>query len=212
MGQALLRRYQRLQKGEGKLPDLLVIDGGKGQMSQAQEVLEELGVTGVELLGIAKGPTRKAGLEKLYFGRQRKELTVPAHDPALHLLQQIRDEAHRFAITGHRGRRDKQRRESGLEKFPGVGPGTRRKLCATLVVWSQLRLPAKEDLMKVSGISRKMARTIYDALHNSEIAGFEARSLMTNISNALTVFRIILIPVMVLVFYFPGNGAIWWRR
>ncbi len=166
MGQALLRRYQRLQKGEGKLPDLLVIDGGKGQMSQAQEVLEELGVSGVVLLGIAKGPTRKAGLEKLYIGQQQKELTIVAHDPALHLLQQLRDEAHRFAITGHRGRRDKQRRESGLEKIPGVGPGTRRKLLRYFGGLQPIVAASEEDLMKVSGISTKMARTIYDALHN----------------------------------------------
>jgi excinuclease ABC subunit C len=167
MNQALSRRYQRLQKGEGKLPDLLVIDGGKGQMTQAQEVLEELGVTGVELLGIAKGPTRKAGLEKLFIGREQAELTIPAHDPALHLLQQIRDEAHRFAITGHRGRRDKQRRESRLEKIPGVGPATRRKLLRYFGGLEAIGEARQEDLLKVSGISTKMARTIYDALHNS---------------------------------------------
>ena len=167
MNQALLRRYQRLQKGEGKLPDLLVIDGGKGQMSQAQEVLEELGVTGVEMLGIAKGPTRKAGLEKLFLGEQQKELTIPAHHPALHLLQQVRDEAHRFAITGHRGRRDKQRRESGLEKIPGVGPATRRKLLRYFGGLEAIAAAGQEDLLKVSGISSKMASTIYDALHNS---------------------------------------------
>ncbi len=167
MNQALLRRYQRLQKGEGKLPDLLVIDGGKGQMTRAQEVLEELGVTGVELLGIAKGPTRKAGLEKIFIGEQQTELTIPAQDPALHLLQQIRDEAHRFAITGHRGRRDKQRRESGLDKIPGVGPATRRKLLRYFGGLQAIAEARQEDLLKVSGISTKMARTIYDALHNS---------------------------------------------
>lgn len=166
MGQALLRRYQRLQKGEGKLPDLLVIDGGKGQMSQAQAVLDELGVTGVVLLGIAKGPTRKAGLEKLFIGEAQKELAIAAHDPALHLLQQLRDEAHRFAITGHRGRRDKQRRESGLEKIPGVGPATRRKLLRYFGGLQAIGQARQEDLLKVSGISIKMARTIYDALHN----------------------------------------------
>jgi excinuclease ABC subunit C len=166
MGQALLRRYQRLQKGEGKLPDLLVIDGGKGQMSQAQAVLDELGVTGVVLLGIAKGPTRKAGLEKLYLGADYKELVLQSHDAALHLLQQLRDEAHRFAITGHRGRRDKDRRESTLEKIPGVGPGTRRKLLRYFGGLQPIAAASEEDLVKVSGISAKLARTIYDALHN----------------------------------------------
>ncbi len=166
MGQALLRRYQRLQKGEGKLPDLLVIDGGKGQMSQAQEVLQELGITGVVMVGIAKGPTRKAGLERLYVGADYKELVLSPNDPALHLLQQLRDEAHRFAITGHRGRRDKERRESSLEKIPGVGAATRRKLLRYFGGLQPIAQASAEDLAKVSGISAKMARTIYDALHN----------------------------------------------
>jgi excinuclease ABC subunit C len=166
MGQALTRRYQRLQKGEGKLPDLLLIDGGKGQMSQALTVLQELGVAGVVLVGIAKGPTRKAGLERLYVGADYRELVLSPNDPALHLLQQVRDEAHRFAITGHRGRRDKQRRESTLEKIPGVGAATRRKLLRYFGGLQPIAQASVEDLAKVSGISIKMARTIYDALHN----------------------------------------------
>lgn len=162
MGQALLRRYERLQKGEGKLPDILLVDGGKGQMTQAREVLDELGVTGVELLGIAKGPTRKAGLERLYVGDQQRELTLSPNAPALHLLQQIRDEAHRFAITGHRGRRDKERRQSSLEKIPGVGPVTRRNLLRYFGGLQAISRASAEDLQKVAGVSKKMARTIRD--------------------------------------------------
>jgi excinuclease ABC subunit C len=167
MGQALLRRYERLQKGEGKLPDLLLIDGGKGQMSQAEEVLTELGVTGVLLIGIAKGPTRKPGLEHLYVGADRRELVLSPNAPALHLLQQLRDEAHRFAITGHRGRRDKGRRESALEKIPGVGPKTRRNLLRYFGGLQAITRASVEDLARVTGVSKKLAHTIYDAFHHS---------------------------------------------
>lgn len=166
MGQALLRRYERLQKTDGKLPDLLVIDGGKGQLSQAREVLAELGVTGVNILGIAKGPTRKAGFERLFIGDDQTEAVLPPNSPAMHLLQQIRDEAHRFAITGHRGRRDKQRRESTLEQIDGVGPARRRELLRYFGGLPGIRRASVEDLANVNGISRKMAQTIYDALHN----------------------------------------------
>ncbi len=118
------------------------------------------------MVGIAKGPTRKAGLERLYVGADYKELVLSPNDPALHLLQQLRDEAHRFAITGHRGRRDKERRESSLEKIPGVGAATRRKLLRYFGGLQPIAQASAEDLAKVSGISAKMARTIYDALHN----------------------------------------------
>lgn len=105
MHQALTRRFSRLKDGEGKMPDILLVDGGKGQLAMAQEVLQELAVAGLILLGVAKGVTRKPGLETLYLNDASHEFTLPADSPALHLIQQIRDEAHRFAITGHRARR-----------------------------------------------------------------------------------------------------------
>ncbi len=122
MEQALKRRYMRLKKGEARLPDILLIDGGKGQLTQAEKVLKELAIPDVLLLGIAKGISRKAGQETLIFGDTRKELVLEAESPALHLLQHIRDEAHRFAITAHRQRRGKKRTESFLDSIPGIGP------------------------------------------------------------------------------------------
>src|SRR5690606_20599631 len=110
MRQALTRRFGKLKDGEGKLPDVLLVDGGKGQLAMAREVLEELAVPELILLGVAKGVTRKPGLETLYLNDAEHEFTLPGDSPALHLIQQIRDEAHRFAITGHRARRGKARR------------------------------------------------------------------------------------------------------
>jgi excinuclease ABC subunit C len=165
MTQALQRRYQRLQREEAKLPDLLIIDGGKGQLGQARQVLKDEGIADVLLLGIAKGPTRKAGFERLYFGDDNREIVLAAHSPALHLLQQIRDEAHRFAITGHKGRRDQSRRQSSLEKIPGVGAKTRQKLLRYFGGLQGIRQAAVEDLAKVSGVSQKLAQAIHDALH-----------------------------------------------
>ncbi|HET8706576.1 MAG TPA: excinuclease ABC subunit UvrC, partial [Pseudomonadales bacterium] len=119
MHQALTRRYTRLKNGEGKIPDILLIDGGKGQLAQAEDVLAELGVTDVLLIGVAKGPTRKAGLETLFLSSEREGRDLPSDSGALHLIQQVRDEAHRFAIMGHRNRRAKARKESRLESIPG---------------------------------------------------------------------------------------------
>lgn len=167
MAQALERRYRRVQQGEGSLPDLLIIDGGKGQLGAAEAILAELGVSGVTLLGIAKGPTRKAGLERLFVGPERREVRLAPQAPALHLLQQIRDEAHRFAITGHKGRRDRQRRESSLEKIPGVGPQTRRKLLRYFGGLQAISTAGVEELAQVSGVSPKLAQVIYDALHDT---------------------------------------------
>ncbi len=107
MHQALTRRFGKLKEGEGKVPDILLVDGGKGQLNMAREVLQEMAVGGMLLLGVAKGVTRKPGLETLYLNDAEHEFTLPADSPALHLIQQIRDEAHRFAITGHRARRGK---------------------------------------------------------------------------------------------------------
>ena len=115
MEQALKRRYRRLKEGEGALPDVLFVDGGKGQLTQAERVLEELQIEGVSVVAVAKGSSRKAGLETLILAGSRAELELPTTSPALHLIQHIRDEAHRFAITGHKQRRDKKRKTSTQE-------------------------------------------------------------------------------------------------
>ena len=165
MDQALTRRYSR-QQAEGKpLPDLLVIDGGKGQLTQAKNVLRELGLSqDIPLLGIAKGTTRKAGFETLILADGR-ELTLDNDHPALHLLQQIRDEAHRFAITGHKQARDKNRRRSKLEDIPGVGPKRRRELLAYFGGLQEVMKAKPDDLARVPGFSKKLAQEVYTALH-----------------------------------------------
>jgi excinuclease ABC subunit C len=165
MEQALTRRYMRLQKGEGEHPDVLIIDGGKGQLSTAKAVLDELGVHQVMLLGIAKGTTRKAGFETLVFTDGR-EMTLNSDSPALHLLQEIRDEAHRFAITGHKQRRDKKRRTSTLEGIPGVGAKRRKELLRHFGGLRVIEQATVTDLLKVPGISKKIADDIYSALRN----------------------------------------------
>ncbi|MDA1074355.1 MAG: excinuclease ABC subunit UvrC [Proteobacteria bacterium] len=163
MEQALRRRYTRLKQGEGLLPDLLIIDGGIGQMTQAKKVLAELQVEDVVLLGIAKGPTRRPGLEKFYL--ESGEIQIPPQGDAAHLLQHIRDEAHRFAITGHRQRRQKQRRASELEDIPGVGPKRRRELLTHFGGLAALKGASIEEMAKVPGISRKLAEEVYGTLH-----------------------------------------------
>ncbi|MGS2723308.1 excinuclease ABC subunit UvrC [Porticoccus sp. GXU_MW_L64] len=166
MAQALKRRYTRLQKGEGKLPDVLFIDGGKGQMHRAQEILAELGVVGVALVGIAKGVTRKPGLETLYLADESGDKELSAEQTVLHLIQQVRDEAHRFAITGHKQRRDKKRRTSPLEGIPGIGPKRRRELLKFFGGLQQVQQASVADLARVPTVSRKLAETVYSALHN----------------------------------------------
>ena len=165
MAQALKRRYTRLKKGEGRLPDILFVDGGKGQLSQAEQVLEELQITGVMIVGVAKGPTRKAGLESLFVSGEG-ELELAPDSPALHLVQHIRDESHRFAITAHRERRGKKRTESVLEGIEGVGPKRRRALLRHFGGSKRVEAASAEDLAKVEGISRKLADHIYATLHN----------------------------------------------
>lgn len=165
MEQALTRRYTRLQQGEGILPDILIIDGGKGQLNKAKTVLDELGVSSVFLLGIAKGTTRKAGFETLVFS-DGHEKVLNADSPALHLLQEIRDEAHRFAITGHKQRRDKKRRTSSLESIPGIGSKRRQALLRHFGGLAAVVSASLTDLEKVDGISKKMAEDIYTALRN----------------------------------------------
>jgi excinuclease ABC subunit C len=165
MEQALKRRYIRLKRGEAKLPDILLIDGGKGQLTQAERVLAELDIKGIYLLGIAKGISRKAGQETLFLGSTRQELVLDAESPALHLLQQIRDEAHRFAITAHRQRRGKKRTQSFLDEIPGIGPKKRRELIHFFGGQQEIKRASIEDLQKVPGISRNLAEALYDSIH-----------------------------------------------
>lgn len=167
MHQALKRRFMRLQKGEGKLPDLLLIDGGKGQLTQAEAVLAELQVEGVPIIGIAKGISRRAGQETLIFGGSHEELALPSESPALHLLQHIRDEAHRFAITAHRQRRGKARSKSRLEEIPGIGPTKRRDLLRHFGGQQEIQRASIEDLQGAPGISQQLAQAIYDHLHSA---------------------------------------------
>ena len=166
MRQALQRRFARLAEGEGKRPDILLVDGGKGQLNMAREVLQELGLHDLLLLGVAKGTTRKPGLEVLYRDTVDQAFTLPADSPALHLIQQVRDEAHRFAITGHRARRGKARRTSRLEDVAGVGPTRRRELLKHFGGLQELGRASVEEIAKTPGISKKLAEQIYAVLHS----------------------------------------------
>ncbi|WP_096085805.1 excinuclease ABC subunit UvrC [Agaribacterium haliotis] len=165
MHQALNRRYTRLQKEDKALPELLIIDGGKGQLSQAREVLAELGIHSVMLIGVAKGPTRKAGLELLHF-EDGRELDLPGDHPALHLIQFIRDEAHRFAVSSHVQARDKKRRRSRLEDVPGVGASRRKALLTHFGGLGEVMKASQAELAKVPGISKKLAEEVYSVLHS----------------------------------------------
>lgn len=166
MHQALIRRFGSFMQGEGKLPDILLVDGGKGQLAIAQAVLQELAVPELVLLGVAKGVTRKPGLETLYLNDAAHEFTLPVDSPALHLIQQIRDEAHRFAITGHRARRGKARRTSSLEGVTGVGAKRRRELLKYFGGLQELSRASIDEIAKTPGISKKLAESIYAALHS----------------------------------------------
>ncbi|MGM0983475.1 MAG: excinuclease ABC subunit UvrC [Pseudomonadota bacterium] len=165
MRQALTRRFKRLADGEGERPDILIVDGGKGQLNMAREVFAELGVSGVTLLGVAKGTTRKAGLETLFIETVERSLDLDGASPALHLIQHIRDESHRFAIAGHRARRDKTRRTSTLQDIPGVGPRRRRELLRFFGGLQGVKQANREELARVPGISATLAETIHRALH-----------------------------------------------
>ena len=164
MRQALTRRYQKLAEGEGARPDLILIDGGLGQLHIAMEVMHELGLNDLALVGVAKGEERKAGLEQLIFpDGTAKQLR--SDDPALHLIQQIRDEAHRFAITGHRAKRGKARTASSLEEISGVGDKRRRSLLTHFGGLREVAQASVEQLSQVEGISKSLAEAIYRQLH-----------------------------------------------
>jgi len=165
--QALERRYRRVKEGEGRLPDLLLIDGGKGQVAAAHAALDELAVTGARIVGVAKGEERKPGKEQLFLSGTGQPTILPADSAALHLIQQIRDEAHRFAITAHRARRARARTTSALESIAGVGERRRQALLKNFGGLREVARAGVEDLARVPGISRELAQRIYDAFHDN---------------------------------------------
>ncbi len=164
IAQAVERRYCRVLQEDGVLPDILLIDGGAGQLNKARAVMNNLQLGHVAMYGVAKGETRKPGLEVLIEGETGQEFTLEASSPGLHLIQQIRDESHRFAITGHRQRRDKKRRKSQLEDLPGVGPRRRAALLSFFGSVKGVKEASVDELVKVQGISRQMAQLIHDSL------------------------------------------------
>ncbi len=165
MHQALERRYQRLVKEDAVLPDVLLIDGGKGQVTQAQEVLATLSLDSICIVGVSKGPDRVVGEETLIVPHMSTELNLASDHPAFHLIQQVRDEAHRFAVAGHRAQRGKQRKRSVLEDIEGLGPKRRQALLKAFGGLQGLQRSSVEEMTKVSGISKKMAQLIYAELH-----------------------------------------------
>ncbi|WP_018865078.1 excinuclease ABC subunit UvrC [Thioalkalivibrio sp. ARh3] len=165
MHQALSRRFARLKKGEGQEPDILFIDGGKGQVTQALNVLADLGLDHIRVVGVAKGEERRPGMETLILSGVEAPSILPTHSGALHLIQQIRDEAHRFAITGHRARRAKARKESTLESIPGLGPKRRSALLRHFGGLRGVARAGVDELSKVPGIHRRLAQAIYDQFH-----------------------------------------------
>ncbi|MGE0357755.1 MAG: excinuclease ABC subunit UvrC [Burkholderiales bacterium] len=165
MRYALEARYRKLAEGEGKLPDLILIDGGAGQLGVAAGAMQDLGLAGIAMVGVAKGEERKPGLEQLFVAGEEGARRLPPEHPALHLIQQVRDEAHRFAITGHRARRGKARTASRLEDIGAVGPKRRQRLLAHFGGLQGVVAASVEDLARVEGISRTLAQRIYDELH-----------------------------------------------
>jgi excinuclease ABC subunit C len=166
--QAVERRYARVRAGEAPVPDLVLVDGGRGQVEKAREALEECQLGSVPLVGVSKGRDRRPGEEKLVIPGETGARTLPSASPALLLIQQIRDEAHRFAITGHRQRRAKARVTSTLEAIEGLGPQRRRTLLREFGGLQGIRQAGVADLAKVHGISRTLAQRIYDHLHGSQ--------------------------------------------
>jgi excinuclease ABC subunit C len=165
MGQVLARRYERISAEGGKIPDLILIDGGRGQTGVASAVLRDLGLHQVCVVGVAKGPERKPGMEELILESDERSLELAPSHPGLHLIQQIRDEAHRFALVGHRARRGKARTTSMLNEIPGIGAKRRQALIEHFGGLRGVQAAAIDDIAKVSGISRPLAERIYKHLH-----------------------------------------------
>lgn len=169
MRQALNRRYTRLLKENQRIPEVLFIDGGKGQVSVAQEVINDLQLTEMQIVGVAKGPERRPGEETLLMCRTGTQVHMAHDSAALHLVQQIRDEAHRHAITGHRAARARARKRSVLEDIPGLGPKRRKALLAHFGGLQALQLASVEDIATVPGISRQLASLVYGFFHEQGI-------------------------------------------
>ena len=165
MRQALTRRYERVSAQEGKMPDLILIDGGRGQVSAARAALADLGLNDLTLVGVAKGPERRAGMEELILEADNQSLSLPPEHPGLHLVQSIRDEAHRFAIVGHRAKRGKTRTTSSLTEIPGIGARRRQALLAHFGGLQGVQAAAVDELADVAGVSRSLAEKIYRHLH-----------------------------------------------
>jgi excinuclease ABC subunit C len=165
MYQALTRRYKRVRDGEIVKPDVLLIDGGKGQLAEAAKVLEELGVGGITLIGVAKGADRRAGQEQLFLLGQDTPTILPPDSRALHLIQRVRDEAHRFAIAGHRRKRAKRHSQSILETIPGLGPVKRRELLKQFGGLQGILRAGIDDFVQIRGLGRELAQVIYEHLH-----------------------------------------------
>jgi excinuclease ABC subunit C len=167
MRQVLARRYERVTAESGRIPDLVLIDGGKGQAGVAAAALHDLGLHQVAVVGVAKGPERKPGLEALILESEGRTLQLAPTHPGLHLIQQIRDEAHRFAVLGHRARRGKARTTSALNEIPGIGAKRRQALLSAFGGLRGVQAAALDDIAKVAGVSRALAERIYRHLHES---------------------------------------------
>jgi excinuclease ABC subunit C len=165
MNQALTRRYKRVRDGEVVAPDVLLIDGGKGQLAEAGKVLDELGLDGITLIGVAKGADRRPGQEQLFTPGRDTPTILPPDSAALHLIQRIRDEAHRFAITGHRRKRAKRHSQSILETIPGLGPVKRRELLKQFGGLQGILRAGIDDFVQIRGLGRELAQVIYEHLH-----------------------------------------------
>lgn len=169
LAQAVSRRFIRTVKGEQPIPDVLIIDGGKGQVSAVSQALNDIGCSSVFVIGISKGSDRKVGMEKIYRADDGRTLVLSADDPGLLVLQQIRDEAHRFAISGHRQQRGKAKKQSVLEQVPGLGPKKRQQLLKQFGGLREIQSAGVDDLCTVSGINEALAQRIYDRFHDGAV-------------------------------------------
>jgi len=166
--QAVFRRFKRLKQGEHTAPDILLIDGGKGQVHEAQKALAELDINNVMIVGVSKGPDRKPGMEKLILADQEQPIDIKPGASGLLLIQHIRDEAHRFAITGHRQRRGKAKKQSAMEAIPGLGPKRRQVLLKQFGGLQGISQASVDALCGVDGISRHLAQRIYELFHHQD--------------------------------------------